>query len=851
MATIQSSIELYNHMTPTLQSISNALNVTISHFEQMQRLSGNSFDTASLQEARQELRNAEADIIEIQEALTGVSRTGQNVTRSFENVGRTANNMTQSIGFSRQMMQQLADIAGNSAAMSEQSIGQITQMIEQQTNAILNMSDTINQAFDRTSNNIRRQSRQTNEQVGFLQRGFQRVANTVRNTVQQNARLNNIVQRTVGENTRLGRSIRTAWNFQRNLTNSVRGMFSNIRSATGAQNIFNRALANGGTSANGLLGTIKGIAGAYLSLKGFDFLGSMSDKVTSVLSRLDLMNDGLQTTKELSDKILRSSFDAGSSYITTAESIAKMGLNAGSAFQSNDELIAFMDQINKTFAIGGATAEEQNNAMIQLTQAMAAGALRGEELNSILDSGPGIARNIEKYMGWAEGSIKNYAEDGKVTAQVVKNAMLSMAEETNEKFNSMPATISQTFTRIKTLAVKSFTPILQGINGLFNNQNANTILYRWGAMFQYIADRATATIEKIKSIVNSEKFVSFSNDIITAFSAAGAVITWIFDTIVGAFNYVVENWDSVRPVLLGIATALGVVTAAQWALNIAMSLNPVTIIIGLITALIVLFYKVVDRINEVKNTSISATAVIAGVFAGLYAIARNIFTTIWNVVATVVNFTVNFFQDGISAIQVLFLELGETATSVLEGIVGAMASMAEKIHMPDKITNGLKKVENTLEGYKNNFSNKAQEIKDKAGFKDVMKKIKYTNVQETIENVVLKVTGFENGIKGFMENFDPFSGIKTTNDLLADVLKNIAKDTDKIAGSLERDKEDLAFLRTVANIKYGDKYVMPQVKVEMTNNNTIQSEMDLDGFFDKKVEEIGNLINMSAEGVHI
>ena len=442
MATIRSSIELYNSMTPTLQNITNALNNTISHFERMQQVSGNSIDTTSLNAAREEIRQAEANIVALQEAMTEISRTGQQASQSMLDIGRIASSVSESI----------APIAG---------------MIEQQTTAILRMADVINHTLQRTEDNTRQPVPQE-QHIGLLQRGYQAVANRVKNVVQQNERLNQIVQRTVGENTRLGHAIRTAGHFAMSFTNSVRGVVSHIRSAIREQDIFNQILANGSVVANTLLENLKGIAGKYLSFEGINFLGKLSDNVTSILSRLDLMNDGLQTTKELSDKIMRSSFDAGADYLTTAESIAKMGLNAGSAFASNDELIAFMDQINKTFAIGGATAEEQNNAMLQLTQAMAAGALRGEELNSILDSGPGIARNIERYMGWAEGSIKSYAEEGEISAQIVKNAMLSMAQETNEKFNSMPATIGQTFSRIKTLAIKAFTPILQGINGLFN-----------------------------------------------------------------------------------------------------------------------------------------------------------------------------------------------------------------------------------------------------------------------------------------------------------------------------------------------------------------------------------------------
>lgn len=708
MGTIEASVQLFNGMTPTLRSITNALNITISAFEQMERASNGSIDTASLRAARNEIRNAEASIPEMERSFRNAGHTGRQSLRGIGNEGRNVGNIMQ---------------------------------------------------------NIRQQ-------------------------------------------------------------------------------------------ASGLTGTLRNLAGAYLSFRGLDFTGKLSDSITSVQSRLNLMNDGLQSTQELSDKIMRASFESGAGYLDTAESIAKMGLNAGAAFNSNDELIAFMDQVNKMFAIGGASSVEQSNAMIQLSQALAAGALRGEELNSILDGAPGIARNIEKYMNWEEGSIKKYAEDGKVTAQVVKNAMLSLAEETNEKFNSMPTTISRTFTKIKTLAVKSFSPVLQSINELFNNQNANELLYHWGAVFDYIADRVKAVIEKIKNVVNSEQFVAFSNSIMTAFSAAGAVITWVFDKIVNGFEYIVSHWEDWKPVFTGIAAAIGIITAAQWALNIAMYANPFTLIIGAIVILIVLFYKLIDHINKVKNTSLSATGIIAGAFGTLYAVAYNVFAGIWNKVAMFYYFFKNVSKDAIAAVKILFLEWTNDGLARIQTMVQALKGFAEHIPGISIAVDGLSKFDDWLTKAQNDTKGMINRINQQAGFEE-NKYLEYKDVEKTAEEFYNKVANFGSGMQQQMEHSNPFDGISSTNDLLGNILKNLentAQDTNKIADDLKelkRDKEDLEFIRMAANIKYGDKYVMPQVKVEMTNNNQIQSEMDLDGFFDRKIEEMGNLLSQSAEGVHI
>jgi len=836
MGEIRSTIQLANGMTPALQSITNALNMTISHFEQMQRVSRNSIDVTGFEAARAEIRNAEATIVEMEEALTGFSRSGAEVARSYDDVGLAANGALQTI------QQQQNAVAGLTGA-SENALQQMTEAIQQQTNSILTMSEAMQQFMNRASESSQRQTQQTQRQTEGTRRQTQETQRQTRERQRQTQE----TQRQTEETQRQTQRVTLLRRIFQTMTTPIRG-------AAHAVSVLGRELTGANSAANGLMGTLKSIAGMYLSFQGIKFAGDLSDNVTSVLSRLNMINDGLRTTQQLSDVIMKSAFESGAGYLDTAEAIAKMGLNAGSAFTSNDELIAFMEQINKTFAIGGASAVEQSNAMVQLSQAMAAGALRGEELNSILDGAPGIARNIEKYMGWAEGSIKSYAEDGKVTAEVVKNAMLSMAEETNEKFNSMPTTISRTFEKLKTLAIKSFTPVLQGINGLFNNSNADSILYQWGAVFQYIADRATVTIETLKTVLNSEAFQSFSKDIMTVFAAAGATITFVFDSIVNGFDYVVQNWGTFQPILTGLAAALAIVTAAQWALNIAMAVNPVTLIIAAIGALIVLFYKVVDHINKVKNTSISATGIIASVFAGLFTVVKNAVVGVWNEIANVINFVYNFSKDTTSAIKVLLLDMADDIFASLQHIVQGFLSITR--HMPKIpfVTEGIEKADAFLTKHRNNAQQMSQKIKNEMNWQELMPKLERTNVYDVMENVYLKVAGFGTGFKEFMKDFNPFEGVESTNDLLERILKNtqnMSKDTSSINDSLQMDKEDLEFLKTVANIKYGDKYVMPQVNIEMVNHNNIQSEMDLDGFFDKKVEEMANIVQMSAEGVHI
>lgn len=194
----------------------------------------------------------------------------------------------------------------------------------------------------------------------------------------------------------------------------------NIRQSTQAEQQLNASIRGGNDALDGMVGKAKNLAATIGASVGLKKLIELSDQMTSTTARLNFIVDDGGSVEALEAKIMASAQRSRAAYLDTASAIASMGANAGAAFTSNDELIAFMEQVNKQFVIGGASAQGQAAAMLQLTQAMAAGALRGEELNSILENAPGIARAIEQYMGIAEGSIKSYAEKGAVSATVVK-----------------------------------------------------------------------------------------------------------------------------------------------------------------------------------------------------------------------------------------------------------------------------------------------------------------------------------------------------------------------------------------------------------------------------------------------
>lgn len=234
-----------------------------------------------------------------------------------------------------------------------------------------------------------------------------------------------------------------------------------IRTAREAQRLLNEEKKTGISAASALTGTIRNLAGAYLGLQGIKGIATMSDNITSATARLNMMNDGLQTTEQLNNMIFESARRSRGEYQNTADMVSKLGILAGDAFNSTAEILSFAEQINKQMVLSGTSTTGAQAAMLQLTQAMSSGVLRGEELNSILEQTPLIAQNIAKYMGVTTGEMRNLASEGRITADVVKNAMFAAADETNAKFAQMPYTWSQVFTQFKNMAIQTFEPVLK------------------------------------------------------------------------------------------------------------------------------------------------------------------------------------------------------------------------------------------------------------------------------------------------------------------------------------------------------------------------------------------------------
>ena len=396
-----------------------------------------------------------------------------------------------------------------------------------------------------------------------------------------------------------------------------------------------------------LLSTIKRIAaaaGVTTLVRSFlDF----SDTQAQINARLNLMNDGFQTTNELSEMIYQSALRSKAAYSDTADAVGKMGLNAGNAFSSNQELIAFTEQVNKQFKIGGASAQEQSNAMVQLTQAMAAGTLRGQDLNSILAAAPGIARTIEESMGWASGSIKQYAEDGKVTAQVVKNALLDMADQTNQKFESIPMTLSDAMTQAQNIVQHEVKQMAQSWNDFIQTDQGQEIL---GEAISLLSVMAQVGTDALAGIGSAALFAADNMDMILPILAAVGL------------GFLLVKAQAVQAAL-GSAAVAGIHMASWAAAN-----WPILLLVALFAGALIAAQQFGIGMQEVGGW-------IGQVFGMTYAVGYNVFATLWNVIASFAEFFANVFNDPVAAIAHLFSNALDTILSMVETAAGAIDAL--------------------------------------------------------------------------------------------------------------------------------------------------------------------------------
>lgn len=300
---------------------------------------------------------------------------------------------------------------------------------------------------------------------------------------------------------------------------------------------------------------------------------NLSDQMAQIRSRINLINDGSQTTVEIMDKIYAASQRSRGGYLEMADSVAKLNMLAKDAFSSNDEAIFFVEQLNKQFKISGASVEEATSAMYQLTQAMASGKLQGDEFRSIMENAPMLAQSIAQEMGMSVGQLKELSSQGLITADIIKNALYGSAEETNQKFAEIPMTFADIGQSIQNQFIQAFTPVLEQLASITSSGEFMAAFEGVGIAIRSVAAVAQVSIGVIVATFNSMKVVvSTVGNIIKSFAT---LIVTTMPVVAAAIVGVTAAFIAQRAIVAANSTILAAFTVRAIALRAAMIANAI------------------------------------------------------------------------------------------------------------------------------------------------------------------------------------------------------------------------------------------------------------------------------------
>lgn len=645
-----------------------------------------------------------------------------------------------------------------------------------------------------------------------------------------------------------------------------------IRDNVDEQGRFNQEISAGTQQANELTNTIKRAVAAYVSIQSVGKALNISDELVQTTSRLNMMNDGVQTTAELVNMVYAAAQDARGSFSQMADVVARFGNNAKDAFSSSEEVVAFADLIQKQMTIAGASTQEAANAELQLSQALGSGVLRGDELNSIFEQAPNLIQNIADYLDVPIGKIREMAADGELSADVVKAAIFSAADDINSKFNEMPMTWGQMWQSMQNTALIAFQPVLQRLNDLANSEAFQTFIQ--GAI-EAMATLANILLNVFDLAVSIGTFIGDNWSIIApiVYGIVAALTAYIaISAIVAAINGVMAIAEGVKAAAQMMATgATFAETAAQQGLNAALMACPLTWIIMLILALIVVIFAVCNAIAKMTGIANSGFGVITGgvnvviqFFKNLGLTVANIALGIGNAIAALASNMMTAFHNAICSIQSWFYNLLSTALSVIEGICSAL--------------NKLPFVEFDYSGISSAADDYAAKASEAAGNKE-----DYQSISDAFNEGFTTFDAFQDGwasdafnagaawgdgIADKVSNFslsdvfgqtdipnvgDYTSGFSDAiaNSGVGDGIGNIDDNTGKIKDSLDITEEDLKYLRDIAEQEAINRFTTAEINVDMSGmQNTVNSGDDIDGFMTKLTDSVNEAVDNMTEGVH-
>lgn len=880
MSSIQTGIELNDQFSGVLNNIISSVNLAVSAMYDMQQSMNADIDTSSIEGARDEINQATAAIEAMNQAASRQTApeiqpnappdpepveipvtwntdgmdvfTGTGVER-FQQEVQSANSMLEQLSSTQDA---IARQAYNTNLFPPESF--------QDLNRLAVRIDSVRDRIQQIENNP------VNLGTDTANAELEQLRSQLNTAIQEQNELNQAMQ---------NMDVSAANDAYLRLSQTVSGTERYIRDNVDEQGRFNQEIQEGTQQANELTNTIENAVLAFVSIQSIGKALNISDELVQTTSHLNMMNDGLQSTQELVNMVYAAAQDARGSFSEMADVVARFGNNAGDAFGSSEEIVAFADLIQKQMTIAGASTQEASNAMLQLSQALGSGVLRGDELNSIFEQAPNLIQNIADYLDVPIGKIREMAADGELSADVVKAAIFSATDDINSKFNEMPMTWGQMWQSMQNTALIAFQPVLQRLNDL----------------------------------ANSEAFQTFVQNAVEAMATLANIVLNIFELVGTVGGFIADNWSVISPIIYGVIGALAVyaaylgivkgieiasaaataihsvamsakigvmaaltgqtmaATAAQMGYNGALYACPVVWIIMLLIALIAIIFAVCNAIAKMTGVANSGFGVITGgvnvviqFFKNLGLTVENIALGIGNAIAALASNMMTAFHNAICNVQSWFYNLLSTACSVIENIAAAL--------------NKLPFVSFDYSGISSAADDYAAKASEAAGNKE-----DYTSISDAFNEGFTTFDAFQDGwasdafnagaawgdgVADKVSNFSlsdvfgqtdiPNVGDYTSgfNDAIAnsgigDGVGSIDDNTGKIKDSLDVTEEDLKYLRDIAEQEAINRFTTAEINVDMSGmQNTVNSGDDIDGFMTKLTDSVNEAVDNMTEGVH-
>lgn len=595
--------------------------------------------------------------------------------------------------------------------------------------------------------------------------------------------------------------------------NSARKLGSNFNSAN--------------SSANSLLNTVKRLAATYFSLQGLKIAITASDTVTSAQNKFNNLEGGTELkTAEAMDKMYSAAQRSRSDYSAMMSNVAKSMMLAPDAFKGNtDNAIRFQEIMAKAYTVGGATAQEQHSSMYQMVQALGANKLAGDELRSVREGAPLAYREIEKFAQSINGtteSLKDMASEGKITADIVVSAIMNAGDEIDKKFENTKVTFAQAWTMIKNTGMKAFQPALEALNKMLNSEAGQKII----------------------------------DGISKALIALGNILSWLINLFSMVFNWFVNNWGWLKYIVIGIIMVivlyLGFLAAKAIATGAVMFWSWIKAFWPLLLIVAVLILITV-AIAKATGSTETAVGIIVGSLAVLVAFIWNVVlmaidsllmfvNMIWNRVAALANFLANVFKDPIGAIIHYFGDMADIVLGIIEKIASAIDHLVGT-NLAEKVSGWRGKLETVVDEAAKKYGN--------GKYEEIVKKIDLDTGDLGLERwgyVDAYNAGNDAGKK--LANLDLGLDLDNLTLNADDYLASISEDTSDISNSMDLQDDDLEFLRKIADMEWRNEFTTAEIKVDMTNHNTVSGERDLDGIVSYLSEKLQEEMASVAYGVH-